>query len=249
MKYVLGFDFETTGLDPKVDRVIEVGAVLWDWERRQPMAIVSRLCWHEDNGLEPEIPPFISKLTGITGRDLKDFSISTERAISEMFLNCPSDAIVMAHNAPFDLGFLQAECDRIPAKNKFASMPVIDSRTDLPLDNDLHKSKALVHLAATHGFVNPFAHRAIFDVLTMLKVASNYPLAQIIERSKSPTVEVTAHVSFEQKDLAKQAGFQWNPSDKSWRLKIKECDLRPEMGWNFKTSMAVQAVMPCPSND
>lgn len=236
MKYVLGFDFETTGLDATKDRVIEVGAALWDWERKQPMAIVSRLCWHEDNGLEPEIPELISKLTGITGRDLKEFSISTEHAIGEMFLSCPSDAVIMAHNAPFDLGFLQAECDRFLIKNKFKDMPVIDTRVDLPLDNELHKSKALVHLAATHGFLNPFAHRAIFDVLTMLKVASHYDLETILMRSKSPVIEVTAHVSFEQKDLAKSAGFQWNPSDKTWRLRIKECDLKPNVDWGFKTS-------------
>jgi len=240
MRLVLGFDFETTGLVAETDRIIEVGAVLWDWDRGAPVEIFSRFCWHEDNGLEPEIPPFITKLTGIDGAILKQFSISTESAL-KLFISMSyaEGAVAMAHNAPFDVGFLNAERERLGI-DRGLGCPVIDSRVDLPLDNDLHGSKKLVHLAASHGFLNPFAHRAIFDVLTMLKVASNYDLDEIIARSKSPLLELTAHVSFAQKDLAKKAGFQWNPDQKLWKMRLKECDVQApvDTDWGFDVSVA-----------
>lgn len=235
-RYILGFDLETTGLDPKTDRIIEVGAVLWDWDRQLPVEMISKMCWHTDDGSIPEIPPLITKLTGIDGPMLKHHSVSTKFVLQAFLSMSYGDTLaVMAHNAPFDIGFLNAECDRFEIVKRLGC-PVIDSRTDIAYDKDVHKSRALTHLAASHGFLNPFAHRAVFDVLTMLKVASNYDLDEIIARSKSPNVVLTAHVSFDERDLAKAAGFHWKPEIKSWQLTIKECDLRDDMGFGFRTS-------------
>ena len=59
----------------------------------------------------------------------------------------------------------------------------------------------------------------------MLKLAQMYDWNTIADRSKSPTRTIKAIVSFDEKDLAKSAGFFWNPQSKSWLLEIKECDL------------------------
>ena len=233
-RYILGFDLETTGLDPKTDRIIEVGAVLWDWDRQMPIDMISKMCWHTDDGTIPQIPELITKLTGITGPDLKEHGISTAHVL-QRFMSMARGVYIMAHNAPFDMGFLSAECEKLGIPMSIGA-GVIDSRTDIKYDKDLHKSRALTHLAASHGFLNPFAHRAVFDVLTMLKVASNYDLDEIIARSKSPSVILTAHVSFDEKDKAKAAGFHWKPEVKSWQMTVKQCDLEDDMGFGFRTS-------------
>jgi DNA polymerase-3 subunit epsilon len=233
-RYILGIDFETTGLDSKTDRIIEVGAVLWDWDRQLPIDMISKLCWHTDDGTTPQIPELITKITGIDGPMLKEHSVSTS-VVLQRLMSMSRGIYVMAHNAPFDMGFLFAECDKLGIEVQYGA-GVIDSRTDIKYDKDLHKSRALTHLAASHGFLNPFAHRAVFDVLTMLKVASNYDLDEIIARSKSPNVVLTAHVSFDEKDKAKAAGFHWKPEVKSWQMTIKQCDLADDMGFGFRTS-------------
>ncbi len=223
MNLICGFDFETTGLSAENDRIIEVGAVIWDWKQRKPVEIYNQLCWQND-GQMPNLSPEITKINGITNEDLINHSIPTRDCMSRLALMMMRSDAIMAHNAPFDVGFLEAEAKRL--EMPWPARLVIDSRTDLPLDGVLHKSKALVHLAATHGFLNPFAHRAFSDVLTMFKIASEYDLPKIVQRATSPTVTVVANVSFEEKDKAKSAGFHWDGAAKLWKNKIKECDLK-----------------------
>jgi DNA polymerase III epsilon subunit-like protein len=43
MTLVCGVDVETTGFDPATERITEAGAVLWDWETRTPLELMSRL--------------------------------------------------------------------------------------------------------------------------------------------------------------------------------------------------------------
>ena len=107
MSLVLGIDVETTGLDNTTDQVIEVAAVLWDWEKGKPVKMVSEIIDPWINYVErPKLDPFITKLTGITddditlyGRDIKDVIAEIEE------LNLLSSHFV-AHNAEFDRGFL-----------------------------------------------------------------------------------------------------------------------------------------------
>jgi len=132
---------------------------------------------------------------------------------------------ICAHNAnKFDKPFLINEAERHCKANPF-NRPWIDTRTDLPLPPHI-KSKKLIHLAAEHDFLNPFTHRAVFDVLTMFKIMSNYPIEKIIERAKSPLIKITALVSYQQKELAKDEGFYWNSEQRVWEKELKEMDLK-----------------------
>ena len=91
---ILGIDFETTGLDAKEDRIIEVGAVLWDWETGTPLQLLSSL-------VHPEryIPEEITKLTGITNEAVSDFGRPEDEVFNDLWylLGCADYA--MAHNA------------------------------------------------------------------------------------------------------------------------------------------------------
>ncbi|MEH6974970.1 MULTISPECIES: 3'-5' exonuclease [unclassified Bacillus (in: firmicutes)] len=98
-KYVV-IDLETTGLDYQNDQIIEIGAIkIDDWCDE-----IDR--FHTMVALEEgrELPEFITKLTGITAKDLEDAPSEAEALNSlREFIG---DSIVVAQNAPFDLSFI-----------------------------------------------------------------------------------------------------------------------------------------------
>ena len=134
--------------------------------------------------------------------------------------------LVMAHKAPFDLSFWKPNHEHT----------VIDTVMDLPLDRAKFKSMKLPYLAADHGFVNPFPHRALFDVLTMFKIASQYDLDEILKLARSPRIIIRAVVSFDEKQKAKDAGFYLDGASKSWLLEAKQAAFE-KMRFNFKTEV------------
>lgn len=224
---LLGLDFETTGLDPKTDRIIEVGAVLWDTERQTPLKMISEVI---NPGVE--LSSEITIITGLSTEDLKEYGhpkpFSVFMDLYRLLTQCD---FAIAHNAPFDKSFLDAEFDR---QGIVYEAQWLDSITDLPLEA-YKGSRSLTYLAADHGFLNPFSHRAVFDVLTMLKVVSQYPIDMIIERSQSPTMLVQAEVSYWDRELAKKHGFKWNPEAKKWEKRLKVIDAEKESSmWEFK---------------
>ena len=92
-------DLETTGVDAKVDRIIEIGAVrVVDGEVRGSFSsLVNPGC---------EIPPDVVYLTGIRSAD-----VATAPPIGDVLprlVEFVGDDPVVAHNASFDIGFLGA---------------------------------------------------------------------------------------------------------------------------------------------
>ncbi len=60
----------------------------------------------------------------------------------------------------------------------------------------------------------------MFDVLTMLSVLQKFA-SQLDLTSEKVCLE--AVVSFEEKDLARKAGFYWNPEQKVWwKVEVKQ---------------------------
>ncbi|MDO9183100.1 MAG: 3'-5' exonuclease [Bacteriovorax sp.] len=111
---VVVIDFETTGLSPNMgDRTIEVGAVLVSNNQ-----IIDRFQSLMNPGMR--ISGFIESFTGINNKML-----SSAPSISEVMGNLKTfiaDHQLVAHNASFDLRFLDAEFNRInhKRKNEFA---------------------------------------------------------------------------------------------------------------------------------
>jgi len=95
-------DLETTG-GSAADRILEVGAVRV--EQSRPTREFTTL-------LNPgiPIPPFISSMTGI--RDAMVADAPSFQQIAEQFLEFVGDSVLVAHNLPFDLGFLNREFSR-----------------------------------------------------------------------------------------------------------------------------------------
>ena len=107
-------DTETTGLDPKQGhRVLEIGLV----------EVVDRVItgrhWHHYLNPERDIPVESSAIHGITAEKVKDAPVFSQ--VLESMMVFIGDASVVIHNAPFDLGFLDAECMRTDAPRNFRS--------------------------------------------------------------------------------------------------------------------------------
>jgi fructose-1,6-bisphosphatase/sedoheptulose 1,7-bisphosphatase-like protein len=107
-------------------------------------------------------------------------------------------------------------------------LPWIDTAKDIPYPKSITTRK-LTHLAAEHGFVNQMAHRAVTDVLTMLKVLSFYEAKTVVEWSSSPTIKIKAMVTRETKELAKERGSRWDAPSVAWFKEIKEFQLMTEI--------------------
>ena len=98
------FDIETTGFSPLVNKIIEIGAV-----KVEKGNITERF----STFVNPEVPiPFhIENLTGI-----KDDMVITAPVIAEVmpeFLAFCDGAVMVAHNADFDMSFIKYNCDRL----------------------------------------------------------------------------------------------------------------------------------------
>jgi DNA polymerase-3 subunit epsilon len=218
---ILGIDFETTGLDLVEDRVTEVGMVLWDIPSRTPVQISGFLV-----KTPKPITEEITKLTGITRDMLDTFGVEEPKALKAVEQFVRKTDFIMAHNgADFDRPLLKNWCYR--EKQAFPEETVwIDSKTDLPAAA-YKKSAALTYMAADHGFVYD-GHRAVNDVLAMLKILSFYDVDTVIERAKQPTVHVQALVTFDTNKLAKDRGYHWKPETKQWVKPIKANELEQE---------------------
>jgi DNA polymerase-3 subunit epsilon len=94
-------DLETTGGSPAESAITEVGAV--KVRAGEPLGEFATLV---DPGLA--IPPFITVLTGIT----QQMVVAAPRIESVLpsFIEFARDCVLVAHNAPFDVGFLRAAC-------------------------------------------------------------------------------------------------------------------------------------------
>lgn len=92
------FDIETTGLNPKQDEIIEIGAV--KIVNHQVVDTFSELIRPNQ-----KISSFITQLTGITNEMVQEAKdIETVLAEFLLFIN---DQILIGHNVQFDLSFIR----------------------------------------------------------------------------------------------------------------------------------------------
>ncbi len=236
--WLLGVDVETTGLEAADDKdvITEVGAVLWDVPTCRPLAMLSATI-----ALEParELTEDIQRLTGITPEMVAaPIGRPETEVLVELMRLAELAGWYVAHNAPFDRSFLTAAAER-----NFLELPQrpwIDTSADVPYPAGMQTRK-LVHLAAEHGFLNPLAHRAVFDVLTMLKLVGRYPFEEITAIAKSPPVLLVGRHAFEQNNLAKACGFRWDASRKEWTRLVKWAQL-PQLKADIAVPYVVEPI-------
>jgi DNA polymerase III epsilon subunit family exonuclease len=145
-------DVETTGLDPAVDRIVEVAVVRCDAEGHAVSEWSSLV--HPDRDPGPTI------VHGITADDLANAPRFAEVAPS--LAEQLDGAVVTAHNLAFDAAFLAAEWARVGA-----GRPAAPGLCTLTLARALHPGRAegysLAACSAAAGIDQPEAHRALAD--------------------------------------------------------------------------------------
>lgn len=148
-------DTETTGLDPhNGDRIIELAAVTFD-------SRFNELDRWESLIRPGETPVLNSALHGITNEMLDTAPVFG--TVYRSFANFIDGTVLIAHNAPFDAGLLDAEITRIrPHSADTVELPFVDSialaRQQLP-----HGPYRLSALLERMGLENPHAHSAAAD--------------------------------------------------------------------------------------
>ena len=110
-------DLETTGLRPAQSAICEIGAVRVDG--LLPAGTFQTLV---DPGVP--IPPVIAGITGIADRDLRG-APRPPAAVRDFLAFAGDQAVIVAHNARFDLAFLDREVELITGRRLAA--PVVDT--------------------------------------------------------------------------------------------------------------------------
>lgn len=170
---IVAFDTETTGLEPfGGDRVMEFAAVVLHLgedghvtERTDHSFLVNP---------ERQIPRKVTELTGISEADVADAPRFADVAhdIHALF----QGAITVAHNYPFDMGFLSAEFERVDLHwpEPLAEIDTVDLSMKIFQDARSHK---LSDLSDRLDVRLERAHRATDDA-----AACGYAFAELARR-------------------------------------------------------------------
>jgi len=199
---ICGLDFETTGIQPTAS-VTEVGLVLWDTSILAPVRMAGYLV---DPGEGAVWEPETQEINKINPSLCAEYGTESLRALKQTLLWIQQADVVCAHNGRnFDRLVLKRWAEKY-GLDWFPDKLWIDTTQDLEVT--AHSSKRLNYMAADNGLLNPFPHRALFDVMTMLKILGFYPLDKVIEAARTPNIAVKiVHVPFEKKDWPKAHGF------------------------------------------
>ncbi|GAA3985522.1 DEDD exonuclease domain-containing protein [Actinomadura viridis] len=154
-------DLETTGGSPAESAITEIGAV-----KVRGGAGLGEFGTLVDPG--GAIPPFITALTGITQAMVT--AAPRMDSVLPAFLEFARGCVLVAHNAPFDIGFLKAAC----AAQGYAwpAFPVVDT-VDLArrvLTKDEVPNCKLETLARFFGAATRPCHRALADARATVDV-------------------------------------------------------------------------------
>ena len=151
-------DIETTGLSAREGRITEIGALRV--ENHKVTATFKQL-------INPEvaIPPFITRLTGITNEML--WESPTFRTIADELDVFLDGALFVAHNVGFDYSFIKAEFEKVGNKN-FAMDRACTAKLSRRLYPE-HRSHALDRIIERMNLDVVNRHRAYDDAEVLWK--------------------------------------------------------------------------------
>jgi DNA polymerase-3 subunit epsilon len=173
-------DVEATGLDPQLDRIVEVACVVW-----KDGAIAARHAWL----VNPEcpIPASASEVHGIKDEDVQ--GKPTFRMVYHELVAALAGVVPMAYNAEFDRAFLMAELTRAGAALETAP-PACRKNVEwidpLVWARELHKvekGKSLGDVCTRLGIAVERAHRALDDAEAALRVLSAFCADQRVPKT------------------------------------------------------------------
>lgn len=213
-------DLETTGLDARRDKIIEIGILQFMVHADNPPEIVE--CYSAVEDPQMPLPKEIAEITGLTDNVLAGRKIDWLK----VRLLMQTSSIVIAHNADFDRSFLEARPELAGLACHWGC-----SVKHILWRKKGFTTRSLNYLAADHGFINPFAHRALFDCATTFRLVAPH-LNELVKNSYEPEIVVSATgAAFEKKDALRTQGYRWDQEVRVWKKRVLNVELPEEIGF------------------
>lgn len=149
-------DLETTGATPLVDRITEIALVRYEHGQE-----VAR--WQTLVNPEMPIPPFIQQLTGISNDMVQSAPKFAE--VAGTLAEYLEGAVLAAHNARFDHGFLKSEYKRLGHMLRQRVLCTVKLSRQLYPQFKQHGLDAIMQ---RHNLSTASRHRAMSDVELMI---------------------------------------------------------------------------------
>lgn len=241
-KTAIFLDVETTGINPKTDKVIEL--VMMPFTYGATSGIVADVMepFHGYNYPGMPIPANITALTGITDEMLvgQKFDVKAIEAFASGFQFC------IAHHAKFDRPFVETISPVFSGLHWACSMEQVPWKdigiTGRSLDYiafrlgwfyDAHKAQNDCHAAISilARAVEPITGPHKGDMQTIMRL--------LLEEARKPHYRVWAFGSpIGEKDKLKDRGYRWEPAKKTWHTEVGKDAVDAELAWlaaNAKT--------------
>ena len=233
----VAFDTETTGLWAPTHRIVEIGAVRFHLESDRVETFNSLV-----NPQRP-MPPEVIRIHGITDDMVAEAPKVT--VVLKQFMEFCSDAIMVAHNAPFDISFVGCELER--SQLQFSDNLILDTVDIYRRLFPGLRGYSLLQLARQFDVAQTQAHRATADAEYVCRLFRNavarFPMIDDLEAWRSafsvyrmqdyrsdPTV---IPVGFEDLALAR---------DEKRRVRIKYRSAGQEAAWRVVHPQALHTL-------
>lgn len=164
-------DVETGGFDNRKDALLELAATILRIDEKGEISRHRTYSWHIEPFPNANMDPKSLEVNGIKPFSPLRLAVPEEKAMNEFFkivrrevkVNRCNRAILVGHNAPFDLGFVHAAANRIGSKrNPFHPFSTLDTVT---LGAVVYGQTVLARIAqaAGMGWDSEQAHSAVYD--------------------------------------------------------------------------------------
>ena len=166
-------DFETAGVKANASAIIQVAAAFPKQDKELNLATDLVMSWNVEPHPDTEIDKSTYRFHKINLDDTTRDTVSEKYAFTRLFqatrkyitkFNCKK-AIIVAHNANFELSFLQTAVARNKIKhNPFHSFSILDTATIAAISTN-HTVLAQACKRSNIKFNNSKAHNAIYDTI------------------------------------------------------------------------------------
>ena len=206
---ILILDTETTGLDENKDEIIELGCILFHVTSKSVLSQVSFLF--------PVISNEAEQINGISA-EVSNVKQPWEEGLSFFLKLVECSDLIVAHNVEFDKKWFGK--GRLPKLEKKWICSLED--INWSFQKNLKNRPSVTDLALSFSIPVWSLHRALSDCFYISEVFKKCEnLEELLIKATEPRFLYKALVSYEERSLAKKAGFRWNnPAQGAWAKKL-----------------------------
>ena len=206
---ILILDTETTGLDENKDEIIEIGCILFHVASRSVLSQVSFLF--------PVITNEAEYVNGISA-EVTNIVQPWEDGLNFFLKLVDCSDLIVAHNVEFDRKWFGI--GRLPKLQKKWICSLED--INWSFQKSLKNRPSVTDLALSFQIPVWNLHRALSDCFYISEVFKKCEnLEELLIKATEPRYLYKALVNYEERSLAKKAGFRWNsPVEGAWSKKL-----------------------------